>query len=325
MPLARWALLLSLAAFMVHAATKPKEKLPEHYARWLNQEVVYIITPQEKKEFLALTNDDARDKFMEDFWETRNPIRGASPNQFREEHYARLAFVNANFGRKSNTPGWMTDMGRTWIVFGKHDSRALYTGHGQIYPFELWFYSNKTNNPDFPSFFYTLFFMPEDIGEYKLYRPYLDGPLKLVRGSTFNTNASVYRFLFPLSGELARAAFSLIPGEPLDTQDYSVSMGSDMLVTRIQNYANDPFYVKRINQLRALRSKVTSNFFVQDGRPLDVSLLSLADPLGQYWLDYSVLVNTGDLGERDAPPKNLTGESGYKLKHEGGDVIVADH
>ncbi len=69
----------------------------------------------------------------------------------------------------------------------------------------------------------------------------------------------------PLSGELAHAAFALVPGEPIDTQDFSVTMGSDMLVSRVQNFANDPFYVRRINEQRSLRASVTSTFFTQDG------------------------------------------------------------
>jgi len=89
----RWAIaiVLSVCAASLAGAVKAKEKLPEQYSRWLNQEVVYIITPQEKKDFLALATDDARDKFIEDFWETRNPVRGAKPNVFREEHYAPTA------------------------------------------------------------------------------------------------------------------------------------------------------------------------------------------------------------------------------------------
>src|SRR5260370_53929 len=179
------------------------------------------MTEEERKAFLRLTDNGLRDRFMNDFWAIRNPRRGAEANPYKEEHYARIQYANENFGRQSGTPGWKTDMGRTYILFGKPASRARFVTGGQLYPCELWFYSNNTASPSLPSFFSLLFFIPEDIGEYRFYRPYLDGPLKLVRGSQFNQNSDVYRFLKDFGGDLARAAFSLIPGEPVDTQSFN--------------------------------------------------------------------------------------------------------
>ena len=189
-----------------------RNALPEHYAKWLNEEVPYIITDEEKKGFLRLTTDADRDLFIEDFWDVRNPVRGAVPNTYKEEHYKRLQYANETFGRRSNTPGWHTDMGRAWILFGKPKSHVTFIGYSQLYPCELWFYSNETGDPSFPSFFSLLFYMPEDIGEYRFYRPYLDGPMQLVRGSQFNANSDVYSFLRPIGADLALASMSLIPG-----------------------------------------------------------------------------------------------------------------
>src|SRR5215468_894153 len=155
------ALLLSLAGALLAA----DPKLPKRYDTWLNQEVVYIITSDERKEFLKLPADAERDRFIQDFWDVRNPRRGSEQNPYKDEHYKRLEYANQTFGKRSNTPGWMTDMGRTYILFGKPVSRAPFTGYGQIYPLELWFYDNRASSPSLPSFYYVLFFIPEDIGE----------------------------------------------------------------------------------------------------------------------------------------------------------------
>ncbi len=100
---------------------------------------------------------------------------------------------------------------------------------------ELWFYQNSSNSPALPAFFYLLFYIDGDIGEYKFYRPFLDGPMKLVRGSQFNSNKDVYKFLQPM-GQRRRAcsAFSLVPSEPIDMQNFQPDMSSDMLIGKIR-------------------------------------------------------------------------------------------
>jgi GWxTD domain-containing protein len=209
-----------LVAISIFASGASKPKLPERYSKWLNQDVVYIITDEERKTFVGLTSDEQRNKFIEDFWDIRNPSPGSSKNSYKEEHYSRIEYANSHFGRESNTPGWMTDMGRTWILFGKPTSQHPFVGYSQIYPLELWFYDNPTHSPSLPAFFYVLFYMPGDIGAYKFYRPFLDGPMKLVRGSQFNSNRDVYRFLSPLGGDVAHASLSLVAGDPIDTRNY---------------------------------------------------------------------------------------------------------
>src|ERR1700744_5338644 len=113
MPRTGFAVVALFCALRLFAAP-PKPKLPDQYKKWLDQDVVYIITDEERKEFLALTTDDEREKYEDSFWDIRNPKHGSDHNAYKEEHYARIAYANAHFGRDSNTPGWMTDMGRTW-------------------------------------------------------------------------------------------------------------------------------------------------------------------------------------------------------------------
>src|SRR5258708_2718318 len=206
-----WGILAVLCAGRSFGADTKGPSLAQKYSKWLNEEVIYIITDEERKDFQKLAADSDRDKFIADFWDVRNPLRGAQTNPYKEEHYKRLEYANQNYGKRSNTPGWKTDMGRTYVLFGKPTSHFPLTGYGQIYPLDLWFYSNSTGNPSLPSFFYVLFFIPEDIGEYRYYRPIMDGPMKLVRGSQFKSNADVYKFLKPLGGDIARAPFSLNP------------------------------------------------------------------------------------------------------------------
>ena len=329
MPLySRFAILAVAALFLLSPASAQKKNkygLSPQHAKWLDEEVVYIITEDERKAFLRLTGDKERDQFIEDFWAVRNPARRSNgPNPYKEEHYARLQYANDHFGRQSNTPGWKTDMGRSWILFGKPVSQARFITGGQLYPCELWFYSNTSGDPSLPPFYYLLFFMPGDISEYRFYRPYLDGPMQLVRGSQFNSNKDVFDFLSTYGGDLARASLNLIPSEPTDFQQYTVTMSSDMLVSRVQNLANDTFNVRKIRQERALSESVRSFFLVADQRPLEISSVVVTDPTGQSWLDYSVSVDVPELGVAEADAKSLKVSSSYQLKSEAGDVIVED-
>lgn len=106
--------------------TDPSEKvaaLASPYRKWLNEDVAYIIQPDERAVFLKLTTDQERENFIEQFWLKRDPSPGAAENEFREEHYRRIAYANVHFmvpdGR---LPGWKTDRGRIYIVYGPPDA-----------------------------------------------------------------------------------------------------------------------------------------------------------------------------------------------------------
>ena len=316
-----FAVMALFCSLHLSAATK-KPQLPDQYKKWLNQDVVYIITDDERKDFLALSNDNERETFIDNFWAVRNPRQGSERNTYKEEHYARLEYANAHFGRESNTPGWMTDMGRAYILFGAPTSRHPFVGYGQIYPLELWFYQNTNNSASLPGFFYLMFFIPGDIGEYKFYRPFLDGPMKLVRGSQFNSNADVYKFLKPLGGDVAHAVFSLVPSEPIDTTNFQPDMSSDMMVARIENFANNPYNVSKLREMRSLHAKVNSYFLVNQDKPIEISSLVLADPTGKSWLDYGALIDDPKLGQRDG--SQLKVHITYRLTTVGGETVMED-
>ncbi|HTY62390.1 MAG TPA: GWxTD domain-containing protein [Acidobacteriota bacterium] len=123
----------------------------DHYKKWMQEDVVYIITDDEKATFKALQNDEERENFIEQFWARRNPDPKSGDNTFKEEHYRRIAYANEHF--TSGISGWRTDRGRIYIMFGKPDEleshptggayeRPYSEGGGQTstYPFEKWWY-----------------------------------------------------------------------------------------------------------------------------------------------------------------------------------------
>jgi TonB family protein len=106
------------------------------YTTWLNQDVLWIITPEERAAFLNLANDEERDKFIEQFWARRDPPSSPA-NTFKYEYYGRIAYSNEHF--VSESPGWRSDRGRMYILYGKPDSVDSHPSGG-TYPYEVWHY-----------------------------------------------------------------------------------------------------------------------------------------------------------------------------------------
>src|SRR5256714_4738073 len=132
-------------------ARNVKPELKKAYKDWLDKDVTYIITVEERKAFKKLATDDERERFIEEFWRRRDPDPDTDENEFKEEYYERIAYANEHFA--SGIPGWKSDRGRIWIMYGKPDEREThpmggnydrpaYEGGGSTttYPFETWFY-----------------------------------------------------------------------------------------------------------------------------------------------------------------------------------------
>jgi GWxTD domain-containing protein len=130
---------------------KVKPELKKAYKDWLDKDVTYVITDEERKAFKKLATDDERERFIEEFWRRRDPDPDTDENEFKEEYYERIAYANEHFA--SGIPGWKTDRGRIWIMYGKPDGRETHPMGGQYdrpsyegggststYPFETWFY-----------------------------------------------------------------------------------------------------------------------------------------------------------------------------------------
>lgn len=105
----------------------------EVYARWLDEDVAYIITPAEKRAFLMLKSDAQREEFIGAFWRRRDPDPGTAANEYREEHYGRIRHANENYAT-ATAAGWKTDRGRVFITYGRPHSVSK-TADG-----ELWVY-----------------------------------------------------------------------------------------------------------------------------------------------------------------------------------------
>jgi GWxTD domain-containing protein len=113
---------------------------PDPFQQWLNRDVRWIITAQERSDFLKLTTDQQRTAFVEDFWARRNPVPGSSVNLFKQEHYRRIAYSNQHFSTPT-LEGDSTDRGHVYIVYGRPDQIEPRTPHDR-FPTEFWHYRN---------------------------------------------------------------------------------------------------------------------------------------------------------------------------------------
>lgn len=155
---------------------RPETK--KYYKEWINNDVRYIITDEERKAFNKLTTDEEREQFIEAFWRRRDPDPDTDENEYKELYYERIAYSNEHF--TSGKPGWMSDRGRIYIKFGKPDEiethptggpyeRPSYQGGGSTvtYPFEIWFYRYL---PGVGSGIEIEFVDPTSTGEYRIAR-----------------------------------------------------------------------------------------------------------------------------------------------------------
>ena len=239
---------------------KDKEsKLPPQYREWLDRDAAYLITRSEKAQFLALKSDAERDKFMDWFWKIRNPDPDSPINVFKEEHYKRLAYADDHFGMGKRVPGWSTERGRIYIVLGPPKQLANYQGYDRVRPMQLWFYESVS--PALPPYFYVLFYKKDSFGDYVTYSPYFHGPQELIteRGMTdANAIAMIQR---DLGQEVARTSLSLLPDEPVDTNNPRPSMQSDVMMSILHDLANSPANVALL-QRHAATLTVSSRLLV---------------------------------------------------------------
>jgi GWxTD domain-containing protein len=263
-----------------------KQKLEKNYRDWLERDVAYIITKDERDVFLKLTTDEAREKFIETFWEIRNPSPGSPTNSYKDEIYQRIAFADARFGIGSGVEGWRTDRGHTYITLGPPQQKQVFRNSANLFPIEIWFYGGA--NPALPPFFYVMFYQREG-GDYRFYSPYNDGPDKLVTGvEAINSRLTALRLIRNSVGpEVARISLSLLPDEPVDETTGIVSLQSDILLNSIKNLANLPSNRDDILRRRTNRESVTSRL-VLEGRNLDIITFPARDSRGMTRLDYAL-------------------------------------
>ena len=234
------AVLLALLAPL--AVAQPKVALSERFKKWLDEEVVYIITPHERDVFRQLQTDRERDIFVEAFWKHRDPDPGTLRNEFEEEHYRRLDHASKFYGRSVPLPGWKTDRGRIYVILGPPRNIEQYSNVNGVFPTEIWFY---LGDPDIglPTAFNVIFFKKDGGGDYILYSPTEHGPRSLIASSmggyrdvsrvssSMTNDQAAYKELQELEPNLARQTLSLIPGDA--TQPGYESMASNRLMATI--------------------------------------------------------------------------------------------
>ena len=282
--------------------------LPEQFKKWLDEEVVYIITPKEREVFLKLHADKEREIFIEAFWKQRDPTPGTQANEFREEHYKRLQYANKMYGRSTPLPGWRTDRGRIYIILGEPRNIEQYSNVQNVFPAEIWFYQ-----PDaamgLPPGFNVVFFKENGTGDYILYSPSQHGPKAFIADAmgNYTDDRTAFEELKKLEPNLARQTLSLIPGERVDLG--SMSLASNTLMSNI--YAMPRKLVKDSYADAILKYKdfvdvdYTANYIDSDGQ-----VWIARDPAGFFEVHYSVepgKVSVEDAGDRYAVRFELTG------------------
>src|SRR5216684_1999955 len=284
------AILLAFGFASVCFGQKP-QKLEKNYREWLERDVLYLINKEERDAFRRLATNEARDKFIEDFWEIRNPNPGSPTNTYRDEIYQRIAFADARFSIGSGMEGWRTDRGRTYITLGPPQQKQVFRNSGNLYPIEIWFYGGA--NPALPPFFYVMFYQREGSGDYRFYSPYTDGPDKLTTGvEAINSRSAALRMIRNSAGpEVARISLSLLPDEPVDETTGIVSLESDILLNSIKNLANLPANRDDILRRKTNRETVTSRL-VLEGRNLDIVTFPARDSRGLTRLDYALRLHS---------------------------------
>jgi GWxTD domain-containing protein len=221
--------LLALSPFLPAQKKKTARDLPPQYRKWLEEEVVYIITNRERDVFLQLDSDRDRNIFIEAFWRQRDPDLNTPENEFKIEHYKRIAYANQWFGRDAPGPGWRTDMGRIHIILGEPRSLDKWESLAEVRPTIVWFYDGMAQY-GLPGSFSVVFFKRDEAHPYELYSPVNDGPQNLLTLYTADVAGyeQAYKQLLEIEPRLAEVSLSLIAGET--RYSLSPSLSSEVLL-----------------------------------------------------------------------------------------------
>lgn len=292
-------------------------RLSEEHRVWLEEEVIYIITPPEREVFLGLESHEEREYFVDAFWQRRDPVPATRENEFRVEHYERIAYANRYLGREAPRPGWQTERGRHWIILGEPRTREVFEGRNEVVSMDLWIYDGDTSL-GLPPRFNLLFFKENDVGEYQLYDPWGDGPDALVaRGELLrNRQHAAVDILETVSMDLARASLVVDLTDPhadflaatntiaprLDTVRPSMSTGKNFL--DISNSPHRRVDLEEIEGYLRYGDRVTAEYsFRFVGNESDFRVL--VGPRNTPFIHYSVLLAPEDFSLEFDDRENL--------------------
>lgn len=285
-------LVVALAWPLLLRADDRLDRLSPAHRSWLERDVAYIITDREREVFLSLETEEERDRFIEAFWRKRDPNPATPENEFKVEHYRRIDYANKFLGRETFRKGWQTDRGRFYILLGEPREIQRYEGYSELVSIELWFYQSDPKL-GLPSFFYLLFYKKNDIGEYRLYHPIVDGPQALLTGSQFtpgSDNMAAVDALRKISPELAAASLSFDTSEPPDYLTGQPALGTDILLARIEDSPKRAIRTDYADAWLRYGNKVSADYsfnFV----PSRSSFAVLAEPSGTPMVHFSVEID----------------------------------
>lgn len=292
--IAAFSVAFSLLAF---AETKAGTDLPPRYKNWLQEDVVYIITPLEKDVFLRLSTDRERDLFIDAFWSQRDPTPGTPPNEFKQEHERRIQYADRMFGRTTGLPGWKTDRGRFYILLGEPQDTERFVGEAEVYNIEIWFYQGLAKY-GLPPGFNLVFFQKGGAGDYVLYSPAMDGPQALLAAYSGDqaNYLQAYRKLNRISPALGRVSMSLIPGE--SARFGRPTLASDVLIQNIQaipeKEVKDRYAEKFLMYKDIIEVEYSANYIDSDS-----IIRVFKDRSGLYFVHYSIELNRFSVNEHE--------------------------
>ena len=288
------AALIFLAVLFVMSPAVPQKKVQEkdlgqQYREWLAL-TAYVILPEEKDVFLTLDNDRDRDIFIQSFWKQRDPTPGTEENEYKTELIKRFTYANKEFHKGAPRDGWMTDMGRFYIILGPPNSKEDYENRADIYPAQVWYYYGDTSK-SLPTYFALVFFKKAGAGEYKLFEQSSNDALDLLIdrrdvGDVGINNNAAYQKLWEIEPELAPLTVSMIPGDPSPT--YQSTLRTSFIIRDILESSKkdvNPSYARHFLHFKGIVSTEYLTNFVDS----ESTITLLHDPvLGLSFLNYSV-------------------------------------
>ena len=260
-------LLLTLvlpAGLLASPLPRAAQELPEKYRTWLEKDVVYIISDRERGAFLDLESVGEWEAFIDTFWRRRDPDPLTPTNEFKDEHYRRLAYANGQLGRESAVPGWMTDRGKMYIILGEPRDRESFLAVPFLYASEVWFYP-PDRDKGLPAL-NLLFFRDGFAASYRLFNHGLDGPGTLMPGERFDGESyrlDAYRMLQEISPELAHATITMRAGQGAYAgivQSARSALDTQVLLSDIQLSAYRRVDTRYVNAAREARGLVESEY-----------------------------------------------------------------
>jgi GWxTD domain-containing protein len=274
-------------------ADKNREQTPgkDPSETWIRDEVSYIVSDGERKLFQSLKTPRQREEFIRLFWLHRDPTPGTEKNEFYDEYMSRVEYANSHFGRTTSLPGWKTDRGRAYILLGKPKEVQNFYGNSYVRDTELWFY--QSYEPSLPAFFYLIFYRESDSGDLELYQPGPQGPEKLIRlqmgAKEEGDRGAALQTLDDLRTELARASISLVPSDEADVDSARPSLGSTLLLAKIDNLKNDKVSMEDLADLKARTGDIETEYTL-GSYPLQCAIAEFAQPGGYSHLHYALEV-----------------------------------